>query len=66
VKTSLKKESVKTSKLENAIKKHTNSVFDEPRFVGKLKTRSRTSHGETLRSKKIGRCKVCKGLRSLR
>jgi hypothetical protein len=54
VKTSLKKESVKTCKLKNAIKEaYEFCFFDEPGFVGKLTTRSRTSHGETPRSKKI-------------
>jgi hypothetical protein len=44
----------------------TNSVFDELGLVGKLETSTRTSHRETPRSKKVGRCKVCKGLSSLR
>jgi hypothetical protein len=38
---------------------HTNSVFDELELVGKLATRSRTSHRETP-IKKVGRSKVCK------
>jgi hypothetical protein len=42
------------------------SIFDELGLVGKVATRSRTSHREITRSKKIGRCKVCKGLSSLR
>jgi hypothetical protein len=45
---------------------HTDSVFDELGLVGKLATRTRTSHGETPRRNKLGRCKVCKGLSSLR
>jgi hypothetical protein len=42
-----------------------NFVLDELGLVGKLATSSRTSHRETPRSNKIGRCKVCKGLSSL-
>jgi hypothetical protein len=42
------------------------SVFDELRLVGKLATSSTTSHREIPRSNKIGRCKVFKGLSSLR
>jgi hypothetical protein len=45
---------------------HTKFVFDELGLVGKLATSTRTSHGETPRRKKLGRCKVCKGLSSLR
>jgi hypothetical protein len=45
---------------------HTNSVFDELELVGKLATRSRTSHRGTPIRKKVGRSKVCKGLSSLR
>jgi hypothetical protein len=45
---------------------HLDSVLDELGLVGKLETSSRTSHKETTRSNKIGRCKVCKGLSSLR
>jgi hypothetical protein len=45
---------------------HTNSAFDELGLVGKLTKRTRTSHGETPRSNKLGRYKVCKGLSSLR
>jgi hypothetical protein len=45
---------------------HTDSVFDELGLVGKLATSTRTSHGDTPRSNKVGRCKVCKGLSSLR
>jgi hypothetical protein len=42
------------------------SVFDELGLVGKVATRSRTSQREIPRSNKIGRCKVCKVLSSLR
>jgi hypothetical protein len=42
------------------------SVFNELGLVGKLTTRSRTSHRKTPRTNKLGRCKVCKGLNSLR
>jgi hypothetical protein len=45
---------------------HTNYVYDELRIVGKLVTRKITSYGEKTRSNQIGRCKVCKGLSSLR
>jgi hypothetical protein len=45
---------------------HTDSVFDELGLVGKLETSTKTSHGETLKSNKLGRCKVRKGLSSLR
>jgi hypothetical protein len=45
---------------------HTDSVFDELGLVGKLATSTRTSHREAPRSKKLERCKVCKGLSSLR
>ena len=45
---------------------HTNSVFDELGLVEEIETSSRTSHIETPRSNKIGICKVCKGLSSLR
>jgi hypothetical protein len=45
---------------------HTNSVFDDLGLVGKLATSTRTSNGEKPRRNKVGRCKVCKGLRSLR
>jgi hypothetical protein len=45
---------------------HTDSVFDELGLVGKLATSKRTSDGETPRSNKVGRCKVCKGLSSIR
>jgi hypothetical protein len=45
---------------------HTDSVFDELGLVGKIAKSTRTSHGETPRIKKLGRCKVCKGLISLR
>jgi hypothetical protein len=44
---------------------HTDSIFDELGLVGKLATRSRTSYRETPRRKKIGICKVFKGLSSL-
>jgi hypothetical protein len=42
------------------------SVFDELELVGKLATRTRTSHGETPINNKVERSKVCKGLSSLR
>jgi hypothetical protein len=42
---------------------HTKSVFNELGLVGKITTRSRTSHREIPISNKIGRSKVCKGLR---
>jgi hypothetical protein len=45
---------------------HLDFIFDELGLVGKLATSTRTSHGETLKSNKLGRCKVCKGLSSLR
>jgi hypothetical protein len=45
---------------------HTNSVFNELGIFGELSTSSRTSHREIPIIKKIGRIKVCKGLRSLR
>jgi hypothetical protein len=45
---------------------HTKSIFDELGLVGKLETSTITSHGETPRSNKLGRCKVCKGLSFLR
>jgi hypothetical protein len=41
---------------------HLDSVFDELGLVGKLETRTRTSHKETKISKKIGRCKVLSSL----
>jgi hypothetical protein len=42
------------------------SVFNELGLVGKLTTRTRTSHRETPISNKVGRIKVCKRLSSLR
>jgi hypothetical protein len=45
---------------------HTDSIFDELGLVRKLTKSTRTSHGETPRTNKLGRCKVCKGLSSLR
>jgi hypothetical protein len=42
------------------------SVFNELGLVGKLTTRSRTSHRKTPINNKVGRSKVCKGLSSLR
>jgi hypothetical protein len=43
-----------------------NSVFDELELVGKLATKSRTSHRETLITNKVERIKVCKGFSFLR
>ena len=45
---------------------HMKSVFNELGLVGKLTTRSRTSHRKTPIINKVGRSKVCKGLSSLR
>jgi hypothetical protein len=45
---------------------HTDSVLEELGLVGKLAKSTRTSYGETARSNKLGRYKVCKGLSSLR
>jgi hypothetical protein len=45
---------------------HTKFIFDEFGLVEKLVTSTRTSHGETPRSNKLGRFKVYKGLSSLR
>jgi hypothetical protein len=42
------------------------SVFNELGLVGKLTTRSRTSHRKIPISNKVGISKVCKGLSSLR
>jgi hypothetical protein len=44
---------------------HLDSIFDELGLIENIATSSRTSHKETPRSNKIGRCKVCKGLSSL-
>jgi hypothetical protein len=44
---------------------HLDSIFDKLGLVGKLETSSRTSYKETPKSKRIERCKVCKGLSSL-
>jgi hypothetical protein len=45
---------------------HTDSIFNELGLVGKLATSTRTSQGKTPINNKLGRCKVCKGLSSLR
>jgi hypothetical protein len=56
----------KTSQLENAIEDANEFHFGELGLDVNLVTSSRTSHGETPRSNKIERCKVCKILSSLR
>jgi hypothetical protein len=57
----------KTSQLKNIIEDAFGFCFRWTWTCWKaIATSSRTSYKETKRSKKIGRCKVCKGLSSLR